>query len=596
MMVCNGSAIANDIVWTETISVTPNTNYNFSAWVASVYNTSAGNEAQLQFSINSTLLGTPYSAPFTAGVWANFAANWNSGVSTTAVITIVDQNFTAPGANDFALDDVFFQQVCSYSDTIVVTENVTPTVTATASNSVICEGNSTTLTASGASTYTWTSGVINGASFTPTTTATYSVIGTSVEGCTNFAVQSVTVNSTPTISVNSANICSGNNTVLTATSSAITYTWSNGVNGSSQTVSPTTTTIYTVSGTNANGCVNTTITTSTVNVSATPTISINTATICAGQSTTLTASGATNYTWSTTETTSSINTTPALTTTYSVAGDNGGCVQTATTTVSVTPSPTITSTVASLAGCAPLCTTFNDVVSASTTDISYNFGDGGTANTSNPNHCFTARGNYTVTATATNSVLGCSSTFTLPVITVVSQPTANFNITEGNVVTVGNDVHLVNTSTGGSNIYLWNVLCTNQTSTSTDLTVAFADTGSCCINLVAANLAGCSDTVQKCISIVKEAVVVIPNVFTPNGDNKNDVFKINSTGLKSLNCVIFDRWGLKMYEWDGLNGFWDGNAKSGSAAPDGTYFYIINYTDLLDKTTTEKGYLNLFNN
>jgi trimeric autotransporter adhesin len=89
--------------------------------------------------------------------------------------------------------------------------------------------------------------------------------------------------------------------------------------------------------------------------------------------------------------------------------------------------------------------------------------------------------------------------------------------------------------------------------------------------------------------------VIIPNVFTPNGDGNNEVFKINSSGLKTLNCAIFDRWGLKMYEWDGINGYWDGNAKSGPA-PDGTYFYIINYTDQLDKTTTEKGFLNLFKN
>ena len=84
------------------------------------------------------------------------------------------------------------------------------------------------------------------------------------------------------------------------------------------------------------------------------------------------------------------------------------------------------------------------------------------------------------------------------------------------------------------------------------------------------------------------------NNESSNGDTKNDVFKINSTGLKSLRCVIFNRWGLKMYEWDGLNGFWDGSAQSGKA-PDGTYFYIVDYIDLLDNKTTEKGYLNLFN-
>ena len=98
---------------------------------------------------------------------------------------------------------------------------------------------------------------------------------------------------------------------LTA-SGATTYTWSNSVTGSSQTVSPTTTTIYTVSGTNAAGCVSAAAASTTVNVSGTPTISINSVSLCAGQTTTLTATGATNYTWSTTQNTSSIVVTPAL--------------------------------------------------------------------------------------------------------------------------------------------------------------------------------------------------------------------------------------------------------------------------------------------
>jgi gliding motility-associated-like protein len=592
MMVCNGSAVANDIVWSQTISVSPNTNYNFSAWVASVYNTTAGNEAQLQFSINGSLLGSTYSAPFTAGVWANFATNWNSGVSTSAVITIVDQNFTAPGANDFALDDIFYQQVCSHSDTIIVTENVTPTVTASATNSVICNGNPTTLTASGATTYTWTSGITNGVSFTPTVTTTYSVIGTSVEGCTNTAIQTVTVNSTPTIAVNSASICSGQTATLIATG-ANTYTWSNSVSGSTQTVSPSATTIYTVTGTDVNGCVSTSAASATVGVSATPTITINSASICAGQTVTLTATGATNVTWNTTETTASIFTSPAITTTYSVVGNNGGCSSTQSTTVSVTPSPTITASVASLSGCAPFCTTFNDVVSSSATGITYNFGDGSSANINNPNHCYLTGGSYTVTATATNSVLGCSSTFTLPVITVDAQVIADFNITPGNTITVGTLANFNNTSTNAST-YLWSLSCDGTSLTTQNFSATFVDTGSCCIYLIAESNLGCSDTVRKCIEIVKEAVVVIPNVFTPNGDTKNDVFKINSTGLKSLHCVIFNRWGLKMYEWDGLNGFWDGSAQSGKA-PDGTYFYIVDYIDLLDNKTTEKGYLNLFN-
>jgi gliding motility-associated-like protein len=232
-------------------------------------------------------------------------------------------------------------------------------------------------------------------------------------------------------------------------------------------------------------------------------------------------------------------------------------------------------------------------VSASATGIIYNFGDGNTANSNNPNHCYTNGGSYTVTATVTNSVLGCSSTFTLPIINVVAQAVADFNISQGNTVTVGAGVNFINSSSNATD-YIWNVICSGQTATSANFNTVFTDTGSCCINLIASQPSGCSDTITKCIDIINQAVVVIPNVFTPNGDGKNDVFKVKSNGLKSLNCVIYDRWGLKMYEWDGINGSWDGNARTG-IAPDGTYYYIINYTDQLDKTITEKGYLNLFN-
>jgi gliding motility-associated-like protein len=167
---------------------------------------------------------------------------------------------------------------------------------------------------------------------------------------------------------------------------------------------------------------------------------------------------------------------------------------------------------------------------------------------------------------------------------------ANFVVEEGNIITAGSTVHLTNTSTNAL-LSVWD-LCGGNTALLTDVTTSYADTGNCCITLLTAN-GTCTNSATKCINIVNEAVVTIPNVFTPNGDTKNDVFKIKSVGIKSLNCVIYDRWGLKLYEWDGINGFWDGNVKAG-IAPSGTYFYIINYTDQKDKSTTEKGFLTLF--
>ena len=120
------------------------------------------------------------------------------------------------------------------------------------------------------------------------------------------------------------------------------------------------------------------------------------------------------------------------------------------------------------------------------------------------------------------------------------------------------------------------------------------DTGYCCIELKAEN-SSCKDSISKCFNIINQASVIIPNVFTPNGDGRNDIFKIKTVGVKTLNCVIFDRWGLKMYDWEGLNGGWDGFTKNGEAT-DGSYYYIIEYTDYKDIMTKAKGYFQLFKN
>ena len=64
-------------------------------------------------------------------------------------------------------------------------------------------------------------------------------------------------------------------------------------------------------------------------------------------------------------------------------------------------------------------------------------------------------------------------------------------------------------------------------------------------------------------------------------------------GVKDLNCIIYDRWGLKLFEWTGINGYWDGKAKTGPATS-GTYYYIVKYTTIKGTEKTEKGFLTLF--
>lgn len=220
-----------------------------------------------------------------------------------------------------------------FSSTISV--NANPVVAVT--SATVCSGTAASITASGASTYSWSTGATTASiSVSPTITTTYSVTGTNAAGCVNTNTTTVNVNASPTVSVTNAIICSGNSANLTATGAA-TYSWNTGATTSTITVSPTVTTNYTVIGTTS-GCTNTK--TVSVTVNAIPVVSANSATVCSGTAANLTASGATTYSWNTGATTASISVTPTTTTNYTVTGTTAGCSNTKTVNVSVTTPPT----------------------------------------------------------------------------------------------------------------------------------------------------------------------------------------------------------------------------------------------------------------
>lgn len=210
-----------------------------------------------------------------------------------------------------------------------------------------CGTQTTNLTASGATTYTWsTAQTATVISVSPSVTTTYTVTGTSAAtGCTNTAVSTITVNPIPGFTLNSApsnTICFGQSAVLSATGTATSYTWSPGGTATTITVSPGSTQIYNVTGVNAQGCSRNVSTTVTVN--SLPTVTSNSTTICNGKSGTLTASGtASTYTWSTGATTTSLSVSPTVTTTYSLTGTSAaGCTNTAVGQVSVNALPNVT--------------------------------------------------------------------------------------------------------------------------------------------------------------------------------------------------------------------------------------------------------------
>lgn len=246
MLVVNGASIPNQNVWCQTITTTPNTNYEFSTWIQ---NYDLPNPAMLSFYINGVQLGNTFSPTTNDCTWNNFFELWNSGVATSANICIVNQS-TAVGGNDFSLDDISFSTTCTSTDTIIVTQNATPIVNL--NNTAICIGQSVILDAENpGATYLWQDNSVN-QTFTATTSGQYSVDVTE-NGCTGSGTAII---STYIANVNamasSLLICENEEVTLSATGTDNIF-WSNGIqNGVPFTLNSTTT--YTVTGTDNNQC------------------------------------------------------------------------------------------------------------------------------------------------------------------------------------------------------------------------------------------------------------------------------------------------------------------------------------------------------
>ncbi|MCZ8284251.1 MAG: PKD domain-containing protein, partial [Bacteroidia bacterium] len=174
------------------------------------------------------------------------------------------------------------------SGSSVATQTITvlasPVVSITPSSATICQGQSTSLTASGANTYTWSTGsTSNSISVSPISTTSYTLRGANSNGCQTLTVAPVVVRTVPVIFIGGSTVtCSGQSATLTA-SGASTYTWSTGSTSNSISVSPTAATVYTVTGQGSNGC--TADASQTVTPGSTPTVSISggATAVCAGQ-------------------------------------------------------------------------------------------------------------------------------------------------------------------------------------------------------------------------------------------------------------------------------------------------------------------------
>ncbi len=512
MLVVNGSAVANAVVWGQDITVTPNTDYQFSVWASSVV---SDNPGILRFSINGVQVGAQLNLSNTTCNWQQFFVVWNSGAATSAEISIINQN-TLDAGNDFALDDISFSPFCSFYDEIVVSVPPSPTISVTP-NSIICEGESIELTANTSAdnpTYNWMPGAINQSSIevSPSTTTVYSVNVTDENNCTSSTVQTVvTVRPRPQLTVTQdLAICFGESIELTVSSNIAVdgFDWNSGAHSGTQwTVSPTDTTIYTVSASStAHGCEST----ESVQIAVIPPLDIfisGELSFCEGASTMLTANSnalGTMFFWEPSN---------VIANQLLVDEQNEGWIY--------------------LTGQNGSCPLAHDSVQ----------------------------------------------------VEVISIPTVN--APNDFVVCPGETINAIATSDNSSATILWN---TGQEGASIQLTVQESS-----IFFVTANYMGCiSEPDSFFVDVSGICALEVPNVFTPNNDGNNDVFKlISHQGIISLEVVVFNRWGNNLFSSSTPDFVWDGNDSSGRQVTEGTYFYKIEAQSASGEYLSQHGFVQL---
>lgn len=346
-------------------------------------------------------------------------------------------------------------------------------------------------------------------------------------------------------------LCPGDDVLLSATG-ADTFQWSTGASGAAIVVTQPGT--YSVTGTTACGTGTASVT---VVSSPGPLVNITGDTApCEGSTTQLTASGADSYLWSTGETGSSI--TVSASGTFSVTGTSSCGTAQASTTVTFTALPEV-----SISGSEFACPV--SVLTATGAD-SYIWNTGasgasitvdtpGTYSVTGSNACGTSSSSITVQASPVSVAVQASivvGTAPLPVqFTSVLQPT--------------------------SASVLW-AFGDGATSTTNDPLHVYTGTGVYIVTLTASD-GDCSATAQLTI-IVNEAAsepssVRVPNVFSPNGDGVNDQFQVESTGLRSLEMSILNRWGQVVAQLDRVEEVWSGRSPAGETLAEGTYFYVL---------------------
>lgn len=389
-----------------------------------------------------------------------------------------------------------------------------------------------------------------------------------------------------------SHICISNTTTLTAQTSGgnppYSYFWFPGsMNTISVTVSPTTTTTYSLNVYDNNGCtLSPNIFTVTVDPPITVSISPQNSGICPGTTAQITPSvsgGDGNYTYLWLPgnlNTSSIFLSNLTNPTYTYIV-NDGCGSPSNTTIinlQIFPITIPTFSTDTAIGCQPLCVQFKNTTPSSTSHY-WNFGDVPyEQNVQDPYYCYTRSGKFNVKLSLTD-LNGCKVSATYSnYINVLQQPIPEF-ITKPEILTDDLGQGQLLNASGNSNSQQWFVDGTYR-GNSNNIFINCTDTDCYVIKLIANNSNGCRDSLERLICVKPAFTFYMPNSFTPNNNGINDVLLPYGRSWVSDNYKfrIFNRWGQIVFQTNDISKGWDGKVKGGEPVND-TFYWMVNVTD-----------------
>jgi len=438
----------------------------------------------------------------------------------------------------------------------------------------------------------------------------FSVFGGSL-GC-NSAIQNVviTVNPLPIVYVspNPTFICKGVPTELTALGNATTFTWQPSLwlsNNNSAVVkaNPPQLQTYTVFAT-LNNCTNSAMATVSVLALPNPSIVSNQTTLCVNQDLVLEGFGALHYHWLAPNKLAYAGKKLSVAmSNLSFAGlytltaiDSNNCIGTSNIHIDIENLPSGYLKNSQTFFCAPYSDTYTFVPSLNTLpnmrSFSWSVNDVFVSSSASFSYTFLKAGTYFIKGDI-KAGNGCANSVIMTV-TALPKPVADFSFSPDKPVENLDEVSFVANDKGVRD-FDWTIGVLSDKSlvfSGGSVNKIFENAGTFPIVLVVSNEFNCYDTIIKPITVLPDLGVYIPNAFTPNGDNKNEIFMPVIRSAQSVYFVVFDRWGEKLFETTELNVGWDGTFR-GAACKQDVYVWKLSVKGLTghdDGLTAEKSY------